>query len=726
MLQIRNLCVVCMNAGGAPATWISRRNMGRRLSTGFTLLIAVLVAGSLGPSAEAQPSPERATSASTSRAPSPADALRAHALVHGWIRTWVDPPSAESTEALSAMVSGVCVTLRLPDGGVARGTAWHTPGAPEADADPARRTLALLQRAARDAMMDAEPKLNAPNDARREESLRVLGGQIAVSVELAGPLGVIEPETWEDVEIALRPGLDGVGVRRLAASGFGGSLHAVFPSQMMLANQLPHRALGRAVAEALGEGGAAAALEKPIQIRSSHGLRMLAFRVAHAGQSSPEQPAIVLYRGQRLVPAGSVLTRGELRAMADRMAQHLVRRAVRSTVRDARGDELVVRTVRQTVIGAGAESQESSPTTDAIVMLALCRANQSRPDAEIAAAARELHRGVRAGIARRENDHAVALALSRSIEHFGLSLGDEPSATERDEPLSNALRAAAGGTTNPVLSDQRAVGFVAVFARLQTPGLEGERLARAIEDHRLSLEKIILPALAANRPETVASAMPSLGWGVLSLADARRADRVARRTMPAATRTTEEPREGEDVAGAVMLRRMRELCWEHQITITTAGEDALDMIGGIVLTRPATAGTSGTPYPTWQCVRPLGFVASMLADVRLTDPAERNAEIVKLLSAMRFIRQLEVDDASAWMYPVPALAMGGIRSAPWDQQISAEATALALLSVLEAIDALDGIAAERSGRPATGTPEAPLRWFEHGVLRAVREASAKP
>lgn len=650
--------------------------------------------------------------------PSAEHVLAAHGLVRGWVSGWRLPAEPASTPPIRARVSGVCVTLRLPDGEIARGTAWEKLGAATGESDRAARVLKLLQAATVAAMADAEPRLKVPNDARRQDSLRVMGKLIGVSVELAGPLGVIDPKTWEDAETSLRPGLDGVAVRRIASDGTDRAFVAVFPSQMMLANQLPHRAIGRAAAEVIGDGGGAAALEEPSQIRSKHGVRMLAFRVAHAAQGSADAPAMVLYRGQRLIPAGSVMTRAELGEMAQRLTEHLIRRTIAAPNEKAGAAKQYVRTVRQNVIAPSKEDQPKSLETDGVVAFALARASRSAASQELSLASRGLALGVLVGVGDKLSDHPLASALAFASFRFQMQM---PEAFEDAFLLDSALerRRVHPPQLDPKTTEPRAMGFLVAATDYRIESTSIHNVVRIADSDRRALENMLLPSLEAVKPENLPTAMPSMGWGMLKVADARVRVRDEMQRYRGFAEGVEEPPEGQDIPGAVSLRRMRELCWTHQLQVTNASPDTLDMIGGIVFT--TKGGGRAAPYPTWQCVRPLAFIATMLADIRLTEPSERGTEIVKLMAALRYLRQLEVDQSSVWMYPNPALAMGGIRASTWDNNLPAEATALTLLCVLEAMDSLDRIAAVGAGQPPTGSsgkgPQAAYRWFESQSTR---------
>jgi hypothetical protein len=143
---------------------------------------------------------------------------------------------------------------------------------------------------------------------------------------------------------------------------------------------------------------------------------------------------------------------------------------------------------------------------------------------------------------------------------------------------------------------------------------------------------------------------------------------------------------------------MRQQVWEHQVGAVDIDEDSLDLAGGIVFTKGAS------PLPTWQCTRPLAFIATMLADARLTEPKERNQELGRLLHALRFIRQLQVDESVGWMAPKPGQAVGGVRAAPWDHSMPPDATSMALLVVVETLKSLEALS--KAAKPAA-EPAAP-------------------
>jgi hypothetical protein len=159
-------------------------------------------------------------------------------------------------------------------------------------------------------------------------------------------------------------------------------------------------------------------------------------------------------------------------------------------------------------------------------------------------------------------------------------------------------------------------------------------------------------------PNGLVATMPWVGWGLLP---------------------------GNDLPAAPALREMRSQLWQHQLKAQDLSPDAPDLAGGIVFT------TSRQPLPTWQAARPLAFVATMLGDRRLTEEQEINSETVRLLEALRYLRQLTASEAEAHMYKDPARAIGGVRASLFDQRMPPEATAMTLLTVCETIRSLEAI-----------------------------------
>ncbi len=665
------------SSGGGGGAQRCRRGC-ERSSHPVLLLLVLLLLLSAASRASAQPSPDLTLSSFTQ--------LQNH------IRSW--SPPAESESFPSAI--GACLTLKLRGEVIARSTAWS-----EHPFDEKPESPTVLRRALAQALQQAEPKLGLPNDALRDEALKQVAQDITLSLELAGPLIAIEPTTWDDAEMQLRPGLDGVAVMNRGPGASPGSvppstpqLQSIFPAQMLATNTLPHRALGSAIAQTLGEGGAAAALQDPKKIRDKHALRFYSFRTTHAAQSTLRSAPAILLRGQRPIPAGQPLSISELRAFASTLADHLIARLLPP---NTQGERRMIANIRA---GVEVETTPASPLDQLVAAYAVEQYRESLGKGGLRASdfsdprwlfVREAAYAGKSGAAAAP---AMYLLLTPSISDphkerdllqvrarraLRVTMFDEASGSSANDSESQALVAAMNPRVLPV-----SLKPILIMAALSMP--------REIGSPDLSKTEPMLRSIYSETSEgRLVSLMPWLGWAEMAqsrcAAEEARVQAVAPPGVPA----------------SLALRRMRDQVWQHQLTPLTATEDTQDMIGGIVFTSGLEQG-KGNPYPTWQCVRPLAFIATMLGDPRLTTPEERPREIANLLLAMRYLRQLQVDDASAWMYANPEQAKGGIRAAVWDNAQPTDATSLTLLTVTEFLKSLDKLAAEKTAPPPPAPP----------------------
>jgi hypothetical protein len=156
----------------------------------------------------------------------------------------------------------------------------------------------------------------------------------------------------------------------------------------------------------------------------------------------------------------------------------------------------------------------------------------------------------------------------------------------------------------------------------------------------------------------------------------------------------------DQIPAAPSLRNVRDMIIKHQLTDADAGDEGLDLIGGIVYTR------NGAALPTAQSARAIAFLCAAVADSRVTSTSESITQLSPALSGLRFLRQLTMDPASAHIAIAPTIAIGGVQSAAWDTSQPIEATAISLLAACEMLDALDDLAKTPVEGPAPGV--APL------------------
>jgi hypothetical protein len=94
------------------------------------------------------------------------------------------------------------------------------------------------------------------------------------------------------------------------------------------------------------------------------------------------------------------------------------------------------------------------------------------------------------------------------------------------------------------------------------------------------------------------------------------------------------------------------------------------------------------PWPTAQSARAALGLATALQRTDVIESAQRAQAVQTLRAAMRFLRQLQVDDDAAYAFRSPRHAMGGLRAAAWDSDQPMAASAYALLAAVRAADSL--------------------------------------
>lgn len=492
-----------------------------------------------------------------------------------------------------------------------------------------------IAEAAKAAWENAEPRLPVRGTGEpRAAMLRMLRQDLLISLELSGPPMRINANAYGDFDATLQPGLDGL----LAA--LGDHVGAVFPGTAASGNIMPSEAARRSVgivaAIARGDagGGATVVLTEPAELEKKQGITLYRFRTTHVAQWRADKGPELLYRGQKLVLQSDVDQVAELWHTADRLAGHLANRTggwMEQTVSLATG---------------ATETPDEPAFSVAVAKVALDRYLAARGNDAIADS-------VRARLPRWESALATRAQLVESpTVDAGALLAGSPITTAAAARLHASVAAA-----DP-LSEHSIIAF-ALVSTSSAPGLWPEAAA----DGRSLTRRVF----SRCTPGTLGSHMPWIGWAEL---DARSRDKV------------------EDLPSAPALREMRNLIWKHQFQAVDAGPDGQDMVGGIVV--PG----SNRPLPTWQTARLVAFLGTMLGEPALTSKQERGAEVVKLLGAARYLRQLQVDDSLGWLCNDATMAKGGLRNATWDQRTQADGTAMGLLAVLEIIKGIEKASAD--------------------------------
>jgi len=584
--------------------------------------------------------------------PAPAACIEAFNTVCGWVRDWAVPDDAPQADPQGT--AGVCVTLRLA------GATGRTLSRSVVMTNHANRgaTLALATRAA---LREAQPKLALEKDATRAARLKEVAARVLVDVQFAGAGVPMGGDSADEIAQRLNPGRDGV-MARVRAAGAGASdaddaVGAVFPGSMLSMSLTPGKALevavGRLNLPPVGLG----------EQRAKHGLEVYRFASRQVVQTEAGGLPEILFRGGRVVSMQEMNSQG-LRDFASAMADHLCTHMWRGG--GAREAGLGLRGSYSPLTDTYSPPV-ASPREQAVAALALARfARSVGTDAE--------SRERAAGIARETLDlltvrsEREADPLASPTDAGAWLMADAE--VNQLPPVDDAGWAQRVGAFR--VEAQKSLASAANFrdAEIEWDGAvsPGERAMvacamawTATDDAARARAGAAVRSLFRGTPAgELVALLPWLGWAELALV----------------------PDANTPVPAGEALRQLRALCWSRQRSAEVSVEDP-DMAGGIVF-----SSGSGV-WPTWQTLRPLAFLGTMLGDRRLTSDEELRREVLSLVASLRFARQLAVDGAVAHMIRDPSRALGGVRLAAWDQLVSLDATSLALLAVCESLRSAD-------------------------------------
>lgn len=582
--------------------------------------------------------------------PPPDGTMTAYRTLEGWVRAWSVPEQTQQIDPPEC--HGSQVTLRLAGKVIGRGSLVGDDGT-------------TLWHATRAAWREAEGELGVEKDALRAERTLEAAHRVTIDVEIAGPMTPLLGATWADASERISPGIEGVAGR------VGDDVQAFFPGDMIASGTLPGRALqicaGRLRLPPLELG----------QLREKQGLEAYRFHSLHLTQLKAGGEPTFLTRGGRLVPESETSGPG-LRQFADRLAKHLMTHEwPGAEPHGLMGSYLPLTDAYDPLLG--------SPREQGIVALALARyATTPGVDRAIAfeAAAFAVRIVDQLSVVTKDEPDPLASPIDAAawiIADCGVRAAD---AARAKLPASEfGLRATS--TLMALWHDPKAWAGTSAAARafiVYAMACAGVGSPEDSELKSAALEGVRGLFRDTDSAELV-SLMPWLGWAELALASG-----------------------SPSVASADALRDMRSRLWQSQLTSVDVGAAERDLEGGIVFTR----GT--TPLPTWQALRPLAFAASMIGDARLTSPQELTAEIASLRRSLRFVRQLCIDEASAWAARNPERAIGGVRPALWTPTLSLDASALALLSVSQTLTSISeraGVQVPPKGPMGRPQPELP-------------------
>lgn len=592
--------------------------------------------------------------------PPPDRAIAAHEAVRAWVTAWTVPQTGDGAEELPA-VWGATVTLRLDGRVLARGSAY-TLDAPDPDA---------VRRAATAAIREARAKVQVDNDALAEENLAQIAARVTVSLELYDRSVPIP-----NAELALplagsSPGAEAlvVSLRHEAAGEAAQTTERVLVSgtdAQLTRGVDPARELAAMASELTGDGATAL---RPIGELLELGFRFARAPTLHLAMPYENAAPVFLDRGARRIGSEEVRT-PSLRRMADGVAGHLRGRvwpgieryglsgdlqAVTGTASPVIAppfEQALVATalLRHAQISTGTDTGRASGEAALSILrdLALVEPGEESPWDRPTAAAMCVAALARLDPDTRESDSEIQALQARVLDVLGQSFDTERGFTDTIPGAAKGLVAWAlvrAGTLDPAFTRDRADAAVRATFR-DTP--QGQLVAQ----------------------------MPFLVWAELEL----------------------HP-EGPVPSGAV-LAQARDVVWDHQVRPGDLRSIDRDLSGGIVFTRGRSV------LPTWQSMRPLAALATMMGDERLTPGSPTSGEVpgelLRVTEGLRFVRQLAMTGEGMYLARRHDQAMWGLRPALWEPRLSLEAGAMALLTTCETLDSLRKIAAREtlSGEPA--------------------------
>ena len=537
----------------------------------------------------------------------------------------------EGEEVAAPVLTGataVCVTLRLQGETIAR-----------AEGDGAESLEAVVTRA----LASADAKIPAANDALQQQARREMFKRVLAGVEVSGERLPLEAATFAQANSDVKHGLEAIWVE------VGETREVIFPQRMMQSGDLPAAAIVSSIALLSGDPAIpmpGVAGQELGDLRRTKGVRVWRGPVVQMVELRAGGPGLLLMRSSRVVELREV-NLPMLRQYREQLIDHIASRVARSPD----GSQLFATYL---------PFQDRTDSVASALQRAVLCATLARSGDRGSKLARELLGDVIKFDATSLNEPTTAAACVVTMAWLGSD------ATLADESWKAALEKArvvigkshdGENWVETVLPGSRAMVALAMAELATTFAVDATRevdLSRA----RSGVRSLLMQAT----PGALVTHMPWLGYATQRLAG-----------------------EGE-IASAPALREMRAMLWERTIR---AESGQADLEGGIVFGTRDARDASGIAGPTWSTARPVAFAAAMLRDERLTDADELYPQLSKLLPSMRFLRQLSIDDASAFACPQPKRAMWGVRVSPWDQRQPIESSAMALLAVSEAVTSIE-------------------------------------
>lgn len=473
-----------------------------------------------------------------------------------------------------------------------------------------------------------------------------LGERVTLELEVAGRPEPLVGDRLDMLAARVDPGLEAFAVRN------GDRWAFAMPSVLQARNQAPllnYLAMGVA-----REAGLDPAASKDLRLPDG----AAAYRVPtrRLAQATFDAPPFESWRGAPLADLATV-DADTNRAMAASLANHLVQRWPTTEGLPAEGVAAIE------ALGPRASYQPASASWPSPVS----------PPADQALA---------------------ALAMARWSRLPGLEASERDAARDFARRTLRSLSEVTAEETDP-RSDAAAMACVLLAAReLDMPGTAPDardgsdvRLRAWIDQLRDTLQSPgegVTPATGAAAAMVCAALGPAAGESMTQRAwDPGQPERALQSTPWLVDRLPAD--------AAAAWREALDQLIAAQCNTWTAPEGPRDADGG-------WGGSAAMPRPTAASGKVVLALATALTRQDLV-AADRRADAVRALRrSMRFLRQLQVEQAGCHAFRDPVHAIGGLRAAPWDSDQPMAASAYALLACVAADPVLQ---AERGG---AGTP----------------------
>jgi len=662
-----------------PVLLLRNTGVGRKWHVGITTLaLACLVGGVAGLPRMTQAAQPRAVEPQEITAPlvDRSHAARVYSLIEQWVRDGRVPGAEVELPPINVSgVEGMRITLRW--GGertMGIGEVYGSAVGRRGDAvDLVALSRVATQRALDEVMLRARDSMRLAREAGRPADLpelyrRALNG-LLIDMQIALP-----------AERMRVPITDPDAAMQMFSSGYHGLLihlpdqplaGIVWPASALASNVTPHGQLLQLLAQAQLRPEDAKKIGQP------NGPSLSRFRVLHMVRPAPDQPVMVLTRGN-IVLGPNDFDLPTLNAMAERLSNNLARRL------DAIGPVRAVDDPPDDMKGTfmptmGLYDPELANTEElALTAYVLARRArllgmlepQSNAQTTTVEAGRTAMRQLEQTLLKKQFDvspHAAALTMMSIIE--APYLADRKPLRDRLAAKLMRLQNDDGTFRLSQAADSRLLNTAAqslMFAAAAT-------LYEQTRDRTVG-EMAALAQAAAWRMVAEDQNLSALPWLMIGEAKLR----TLQENLPAVPDALSR----DDRLNIV--RQLAQFAFERQIIV--APDPAIapeDVLGGFDFSEALNVPGGAAPAPDWRTAEVLAFLANAMTEPGLVEEKDLTTWVLRSSLAGRYIAQLMMDEPSCFYVPSRRDAIGAVRQSLHDNSLTVSATALSLLAATE-------------------------------------------